>query len=227
MARIEGRRPDQRRGGARKGEFDDVGTSPARVSPSGHRPACRNETGQVPQASAPRLVNIDERFPVDDDVTASRRLSHMSAAAVASLLLLLGLSACTSSEDAASNDGATSTTAGDVDLGSARLLGPAEFAPYLEENPTVPLVNVHTPYEGHLEGTDASVPFEEIGSWADLPEDRSAPIVLYCRSGRMSGIAADTLTEMGYTDIVDLDGGMNAWTEAGYRLLTDPPPGAG
>lgn len=40
------------------------------------------------------------------------------------------------------------------------------------------------------------------------------------------GHAAETLSEMGYTDIVDLDCGMNAWTDAELELLTDPQPGA-
>lgn len=167
----------------------------------------------------------DERRSPAPGVNARRRRHHLSAGAVVGLALLLGLAACSSNDDSGSGEGATDSTSAGVAATSPRLLDPAAFASYIAEDPEVPLVNVHIPYEGHIEGTDAFVPFEEIGSWADLPEDRSAPIVVYCRSGRMSAIAADTLTEMGYTDIVDLDGGMNAWTETGFELLTDPPPG--
>jgi phage shock protein E len=150
----------------------------------------------------------------------------MTLVALLLLLLLLGAVACSSNNDARGGEAMTMTTSGSVAATSPLLLGAEAFASYLEDNPEVPVVNVHIPYEGHIEGTDAFVPFEEIGLWADLPEDRSAPIVLYCRSGRMSATAAETLSEMGYTDIVDLDGGMNAWTDAGLELLTDPPPGA-
>ena len=135
--------------------------------------------------------------------------------------------ACGSADDpdAAATDtssASTSTTVGD----RAVLLAPTEFSGYLEATPTAPLVNVHVPYEGHLAGTDDFVPFDEIAEWDGLPEDRSAPIALYCRSGNMSAQAAETLDAMGYEEVIDLDGGMKAWTDAGYELLTEPTPSA-
>ena len=41
------------------------------------------------------------------------------------------------------------------------------------------------------------------------------PIVLYCASGNRSALAADTLQQMGYTDVGSLAGGIRAWAEAG------------
>ncbi|MBK5288901.1 MAG: rhodanese-like domain-containing protein [Acidimicrobiia bacterium] len=96
----------------------------------------------------------------------------------------------------------------------------------MTEHPDAPVVNVHIPYERHIAGTDAFVPFDEIAQWDALPADLDAPIVLYCRSGNMSAEAATTLTGLGYTDIVDLEGGMNAWAAAGLPLL-DQDPAAG
>jgi rhodanese-related sulfurtransferase len=92
------------------------------------------------------------------------------------------------------------------------------FAEFLDSEAAPVLVNVHIPYEGHIDGTDAFVPFDEIGTWEELPPDLDAPIALYCRSGNMSARATDTLVELGYTNIVDLEGGMNAWTAAGNQL---------
>jgi phage shock protein E len=98
-------------------------------------------------------------------------------------------------------------------------VGPQEFAP-LVSRPGVVLVNVHVPYEGEIEGTDVHVPFDAIETHlARLPADRAAPLALYCMSGRMSTIAAETLVRLGYTDIVHLDGGMLAWDRAGYPLV--------
>ena len=44
------------------------------------------------------------------------------------------------------------------------------------------------------------------------------PIVLYCGGGYRSVLAADALREMGYTDVVSMDGGIRAWREARYPL---------
>jgi rhodanese-related sulfurtransferase len=97
-------------------------------------------------------------------------------------------------------------------------LSPAELAAWMADE-DVMLVNTHIPYEGEIAETDAFLPYDEIGSLLDqLPEDRSAPLVLYCRSGRMSAIAADTLSELGFTNLYNLDGGMIAWEQAGYSL---------
>lgn len=43
--------------------------------------------------------------------------------------------------------------------------------------------------------------------------DKSKPVLVYCRSGKRSMKAASTLESMGFTRIVNLDGGMLAWEE--------------
>ena len=85
------------------------------------------------------------------------------------------------------------------------------------------LVNVHIPYEGEIGGTDLFIPFDEIEkNLGKLPADKNAKIVVYCRSDRMSGIAAKTLTSLGYTNITDVSGGMIAWEKEGYPLIKTP-----
>ncbi len=94
--------------------------------------------------------------------------------------------------------------------GLARMLEKKDF----------PLVNVHIPYEGEIAGTDLFIPFDQVeGKVAQLPPDRSAKLVLYCRSGSMSTTAARALVRLGYTNVWNLDGGMIAWEQTGHPLL--------
>ena len=81
------------------------------------------------------------------------------------------------------------------------------------------LINVHIPFEGNIAKTDLSVPYDQIElNLGRLPADKNAKIVLYCRSGRMSSMAARELVGLGYTNIWELSGGMVAWEQAGLKI---------
>ena len=48
--------------------------------------------------------------------------------------------------------------------------------------------------------------------------DKRAEIILYCGGGYRSALAAESLRQMGYTNVRSMDGGMRAWREAGYPI---------
>lgn len=49
---------------------------------------------------------------------------------------------------------------------------------------------------------------------ATIP-DKSAEIILYCGGGYRSALAADSLEQMGYTNVYSMAGGWKAWVDAG------------
>lgn len=96
---------------------------------------------------------------------------------------------------------------------------PQAFARVVADPRTFTL-NVHVPDAGAIAGTDTRIPYDRIRARAaELPRDRATRIAVYCRSGRMSAEAVPTLRALGYTDIVELRGGMDAWVAAGRRLI--------
>jgi rhodanese-related sulfurtransferase len=108
----------------------------------------------------------------------------------------------------------------EVDSGAYTNVSPDELNTMLENKDFV-FVNVHIPFEGDIAGTDLSIPYDQItgaANLAQLPADKDAKVVLYCRSGRMSAIAAEALLKEGYTNLWNLDGGMVAWEQAGYPI---------
>lgn len=65
----------------------------------------------------------------------------------------------------------------------------------------------------HAEGAQL-IPLSEFESrYGELPKDKT--LVMICRSGARSARAGELLLENGYSDVVNLKGGTNAWVEDG------------
>ncbi|WP_432740877.1 rhodanese-like domain-containing protein [Methylobacter sp. G7] len=78
------------------------------------------------------------------------------------------------------------------------------------------LVDVHTPEQQHIKGTDLFIPYNEIEKYKDkFPTDKNTVIYLYCEGGPMGNAAARSLYELGYRNLFNLDGGAKAWRKAG------------
>ena len=99
----------------------------------------------------------------------------------------------------------------------SKLVSPAAFEQRVATAGVV-TINVHVPNEGSIAGTDLTIPFDQISTSHELPADRGTPLAVYCRSGNMSADAVSDLAALGYTDIVELAGGFNAWTATGRTL---------
>lgn len=81
-------------------------------------------------------------------------------------------------------------------------------------------INVHTPYEGEIEKTDTFIPYDQVVSnTSSLPKDKNAPIILYCKTGHMSTAALESFRKLGYTNVRQLAGGMDAWKKTGKKLI--------
>ena len=81
------------------------------------------------------------------------------------------------------------------------------------------LVDVHTPKQQHIKGTDLFIPYNEIEKYKDkFPENKNTAIYLYCEGGPMGNAAARSLHELGYRNLTNLEGGANAWKKAGFKF---------
>lgn len=122
------------------------------------------------------------------------------------MILLVSATACSAS--------ATSTAGPEV-----QTLTVDEFAEILDnQSDAYTVINVHIPYEGEVEGTDAHIPYNDVEALTAALPDKDAPIILYCRTGRMSEEATEALAARGYSQVWDVPGGMQAWERAGLPL---------
>ena len=97
-----------------------------------------------------------------------------------------------------------------------KMISPAELHQTMQ-NSDIFLIDVHTPQQRHIKGTDLFIPYNEIEKHLDqLPQDKNTVIYLYCEGGPMGNAAAKTLNGLGYSHLINLDGGANAWKKAGY-----------
>ncbi|PKL01401.1 MAG: rhodanese-like domain-containing protein [Tenericutes bacterium HGW-Tenericutes-1] len=83
----------------------------------------------------------------------------------------------------------------------------------MDDNPEIILVDVRTQSEfdeGHIEGA-ILLPLDTLSSNAQkVLKDKSAIIIVYCRSGNRSATAVDLLYDLGYANLYDM-GGIIYW----------------
>lgn len=101
-------------------------------------------------------------------------------------------------------------------------LNPQEFSAKMSQEKNF-VIDVHTPEQTHIPGTNAFIPYDQITTHQDqLPVDKTTPILVYCRSGSMSQSAAKEIIQLGYTQVFDLIGGANAYKESHPLVAMTP-----
>ncbi len=90
------------------------------------------------------------------------------------------------------------------------------------EQQSVTLIDVREPGEfagEHIPGATL-VPLSRFDP-LKIPQIPDTQMVLYCRSGNRSAIAAQKLFEAGFESVSHLSGGIGAWKEAGYPTVSN------
>ena len=104
--------------------------------------------------------------------------------------------------------------------------GPADLKRRLDAGEGVVVVDVRDPDEyrdGHIEdAASISRGFLEFRIGTVAPEP-TTPIVLYCQTGLRSMLASKALKDLGYENVVNLQGGFQKWAQSGLPVAKDKP----
>jgi rhodanese-related sulfurtransferase len=153
-----------------------------------------------------------------------RRITAVMVAAA----IVLG--ACSSGDRSASPEPvaddatAAATETPGTETAGIRTVGPEGFAAALSSPAERVVIDVRTDEEfaaGHLDRAEL-IDFyaTDFGDRLALL-DRSVPYAIYCRSGNRSGQTAAIMRDLGFTDVVELGGGIVAWQAEGRAVTTD------
>ena len=96
-----------------------------------------------------------------------------------------------------------------------------DFQQLINDKANAILLDVRTPNEvaqGIIKDAE-KIDFYDPEFKAKLDKlDKSKPVLIYCHSGRRSGIAMSTLRELGFSEIYNLQGGILEWSKEGFKI---------
>jgi rhodanese-related sulfurtransferase len=122
------------------------------------------------------------------------------------ILIITTLSACSSKDD---------TSASEYSKITAK-----EAKERMDKDSAITILDVRSEEEfntGHIEGAILIPDTDILGKASETLTDKSATILVYCRSGRRSALAAADLVELGYSNVYDF-GGIIDWK---YDIVTE------
>jgi hydroxyacylglutathione hydrolase len=97
-----------------------------------------------------------------------------------------------------------------------------ELRQHLEQERDLVVLDVRQPQEwmsGHIDRARHITGAQLLERAGELPADR--PIAVVCSSGYRSSVAASVLARRGHTRVVNVLGGMMAWTRAGFPVVRE------
>ncbi len=162
-----------------------------------------------------------------------------STRSVAALFLAaaLGVAACGGDDDdgdasAAAEPAAQSAdqsggddAAASGDAAGIRVVTPQDAAATIADPPDdLVILDVRTPEEyaeGHVDGAVLLDFYREDFAEQLAELDPDVSYVLYCRSGNRSGQTRTLMSDLGFTDVADVEGGIVNWQSAGLPVVTD------
>lgn len=121
----------------------------------------------------------------------------------ATFMIILVLSSCNSSK---SNDANTSEP---ISINSEKLVE-------LRKDTSIQIIDVRTPgevSEGYIPGTTLffDINSDDFDTKIDKL-DKSKKYIVYCKSGGRSSRAVETMSEKGFKNIYELEGGISSWS---------------
>ncbi len=147
-------------------------------------------------------------------------------------ILLLGWAAFGCSDQETVSSVATSTTAAVESSSTTGAMAAYQTVDVLttfealESNEGAQLVDVREPDEWTATGVAPGavlIPLGEVESRAPAELAADRPVYVICRSGNRSRTASETLIRLGYSEVYNVEGGINAWLDAGLPVVPYQP----
>ncbi len=100
---------------------------------------------------------------------------------------------------------------------TSQVLNATEFEKKMTATKEKTILDVRTPgeySEGHLADAKNIDYYKDDFKQQVSKLDKNKPVFVYCKAGGRSGSATEILTELGFTKIFDLQGGITSWKQA-------------
>ena len=107
-----------------------------------------------------------------------------------------------------------------LDVRQSRLVTPRELFAAMQQHREPLILDVRTPdeYEDLRLGDVGNIPVTESARFAKVLT-ADTPIVMVCNSAYRSSMAVGLAERLGFTDVASLDGGLDAWIDAGLPTI--------